>query len=190
MGSNPATNPDYTSYSAGDDYPVYYVSWNDCQAFIEQLNGLNLGTFRLPTEAEWECACRASTDTRFSFGDALECSDSLSYCDTMDEFVWWSGNRTYGGEQAGPKEVGRKIPNLWGLYDLHGNLNEWCGDWFGSYTSAPKTDPRGPSTGSNRVFRGGGWGSYGLGCRSAYRGDYSLDGRAADIGLRLLRSSP
>ena len=188
MGSNPAGS---SSYGHGDDYPVHYVSWNDCQSFIEPLNGLGLGTFRLPTEAEWEYACRAGTDTRFSFGDALECADTGdSYCAVMDEYMWWRGNRTYGGEQSGSKEVGRKLPNPWGLYDMHGNLWEWCSDWYGSYPSGPQVDPQGLTSGSYRVLRGGYWYNYAQYCRSARRNNYSPGARAIGIGLRLLRSYP
>ena len=188
MGSNPAGS---SSYGVGDDYPVHYVSWNDCQAFIDQLNTLGQGTFRLPTEAEWEYACRAGTDTRFSFGDALECSDSTSYCDLMDEYMWWGGNRTYGGEQDGSKEVGRKLPNPWGLHDMHGNLYEWCSDrWQSPSARGPQVDPQGPTSGSPRVLRGGSWNSYARHCRSALRSSSSPGNRSTDIGLRLLRSYP
>ena len=186
MGSNPAS-----SYGVGNDYPAHTVSWNDCQTFIENLNGMGLGTFRLPTEAEWEYACRAGTDTRFSFGDALECADTGdSYCSIMDEYMWWRGNRTYGGEQDGSKEVGRKLPNPWGLYDMHGNLWEWCSDWYGSYPSGSQVDPEGPTSGSYRVLRGGYWYGYAQYCRSAFRYFYSPGYRYGSIGVRLLRSYP
>ena len=191
MGSNPAGS---SSYGVGDDYPVHYVSWNDCQSFIETLNGMGLGTFRLPTEAEWEYACRAETDTRFSFGDALECADEGdSYCAIMDEYMWWRGNRTYGGEQDGSKEVGRKLPNPWGLYDMHGNLWEWCSDWWeGPSARGAQVDPQGPSTGSYRVLRGGGWGYGAQYCRSASRSGTSPGYRRYNyvLGVRVLRSYP
>ena len=191
MGSDPS-HSSFGQYGRGDDYPVYYVSWNDCQAFIEQLNGMGLGTFRLPTEAEWEYACRAETDTRFSFGDALECADEGdSYCAIMDEYMWWRGNRTYGGEQDGSKEVGRKLPNPWGLHDMHGNLWEWCSDWWQDPSvRGPQVDPQGPSSGSSRVVRGGGWYYYARNCRSAYRNNSSPADRSYSIGVRLLRSYP
>ncbi len=186
MGSNP-------SRSGGKpNHPVEQVSWDDCQAFIEKLNGMGLGTFRLPTEAEWEYACRAGTDTRFSFGDALECSDSNSYCALMDEYVWWGGNRTYGEEQDGSKEVGRKLPNPWGLYDMHGNVFEWCSDRYGSYRSDPQVDPQGSASSmpGPRVVRGGYWGGYALYCRSALRIIDSPDYRFYHLGLRLVREYP
>ncbi len=188
MGSNPASG---SSYGVGDDYPVHTVSWDDCQTFIEQLNGLGLGTFRLPTEAEWEYACRAGTDTRFSFGDALECSDSNSYCDLMDEYMWWGGNRTYGGEQDGSKEVGRKLPNPWGLHDMHGNLFEWCSDrWQNPSARGPQIDPQGPSASSPRALRSSGWSINARYCRSAIRVSHSPGYRKDNLGLRLVRESP
>ncbi|HQH73014.1 MAG TPA: formylglycine-generating enzyme family protein, partial [bacterium] len=117
MGSNP-------SHFQGDNLPVEMVSWNDCQTFIQQLNQLGQGTFRLPTEAEWECACRAGTTWRFSHGNVLECGDECESCTAHDLFMWWcgnSGNHTH--------EVGSKLPNPWGLYDMHGNVWELCNDW-------------------------------------------------------------
>ena len=166
----------------GDDYPVYYVGWNDCQIFIERLNGMEQQTFRLPTETEWEYACRAGTTTRFSFGDAPECHDNCGYCEVYDQNMWWCGNRSlFASEQ-----VGSKLPNPWGLYDMHGNVVEWCSDWYGSYPAGPQTDPQGPTLGSYRVFRGGGWDSGPQNCRSADRG-YDPGGRYGDLGLRLLR---
>ena len=192
MGSNPASG----NYGVGDDYPVYSMSWNDCQVFVENLNGMGLGTFRLPTEAEWEYACRAGTDTRFSFGDALECADTGDiYCAIMDEYVWWEGNRTYGGEQDGSKEVGRKLPNPWGLHDMHGNLYEWCSDlWRDPYDRGSQVDPEGPTSGtvgvnSRCVARGGYWGRDAQYCRSANRSPNPANSpNYGVIGLRLLRS--
>ena len=190
MGSYPSDNR-FGQYERGDDYPVYFVSWNDCQTFIERLNVLGLGTFRLPTEAEWEYSCRAGTDTRFSFGDALECSDSISYCAIMDEYMWWGGNSTYKGEQRGSKEVGRKLPNPWGLHDMHGNIWEWCSDWYGAYSSRSQVDPPGPTAGSTRVMRGNGNSSDAFHARSANRNiHHSPSSSFSDVGLRLAREYP
>jgi formylglycine-generating enzyme required for sulfatase activity len=125
--------------------PVEDVSWNDCQEFLEKLNGLGKGPgqFRLPTEAEWEWACRAGTRTRFHFGNDE---------DSIDDYGWYAGNSD--GETH---VVGQKKPNAWGLHDMHGNVWEWCGTWSEAYRNnlMPKTDPTGPMTGDFRVFRGG-----------------------------------
>ena len=183
MGSNPAH-----SYGVGDDYPVYDVSWDDCQTFASRLNETGQGPFRLPTEAEWEYACRAGTTTRFSFGDALECDDNDGYCEIQDQHMWWWGNDTYGGEASGSKEVGTKLPNPWGLYDAHGNLLEWCSDWYQSPSDrGPQTDPQGPTSGSYRVPRGGYWLGSAAYCRSAVRNSLSPGFRGHAIGFRLLR---
>ena len=187
MGSNPATDLGRPSYGTGNDYPVYYVSWDDSQTFIEQLNSMGLGTFRLPTEAEWEYACRAGTDTRFSFGDALECSDE-DHCAIMDDFMWWSGNSRDGSEEDGTRKVGRKLPNPFGLHDMHGNVDEWCSDWWEEpSTRDSQVDPQGPTSGSNRVFHGGDWFSGSPWARSAFRYRRLPDHRTYVIGLRLVR---
>ena len=187
MRSNPSS-----SYGVGNDYPAHTVSWNDCQTFVENLNGMGLGTFRLPTEAEWEYACRAGTTTRYSFGDALECSaDHREYCEILDEFMWWTGNNTYNGNANGAKAVGQKLPNPWGLYDIHGNVLEWCSDWWeDSSAGNPQVDPQGPTSGSKRVIRGGFWGYGPSHCRSAIRMGGSPDRGDGAYGLRLVREYP
>ena len=186
MGSDPS-HEDFGNWGSGDDYPVYFVSWNDCQSFISRLNETERGTFRLPTEAEWEYACRAGTTTRFSFGDALECDDGTGYCEIQDQYMWWWGNRTYGGEADGSKEVGRKLPNPWGLYNMHGNLGEFCSDRYWAYSAGPQTDPQGPTSDTARVSRGGNWIHDARHCRSATRGASSQDMGHFTDGLRLLR---
>ena len=185
MGSNP-------SYFGGrPNKPVEGVSWDNCQTYAERLNRMGQGTFRLPTEAEWEYACRAGTTTRFSFGDALECGDETRfYCELPDQYMWWLGNNEYGGEAFGSKEVGRKLPNPWGLYGMHGNTREWCQDWLGAYSAEPQTDPQGPAAASYlvfRVLRGGRWYEYLRDCRSAYRNHHLPDEPGFPVGLRLLR---
>ena len=128
---------------------------------------------RLPTEAEWEYACRAGTTGAYGGSGNL------------DEMGWYDGN---SGDKTHP--VGQKKPNAWGLCDMHGNVWEWCSDWFGDYPSGSVTDPTGPSSGSYRVLRGGSWRSVAWGCRSAYRCyGYDPDGRFNSIGLRLLCSA-
>ncbi len=198
MGNNPSADSaeakaqDEKTYGVGDDYPAYYVSWDDCQAFIKRLNTMGLGTFRLPTEAEREYACRAGTTTRFSFGDALECVDEGDeFSKLADQYMWWRGNNTHRGNAEGSKQVGLKSANPWDLYDMHGNVCEWCLDWW-EFPSArgPQVDPQGPATGSYRVSRGGFWSNDAQFCRSVSRFYRSPDYRNNYIGLRLLRSYP
>jgi formylglycine-generating enzyme required for sulfatase activity len=167
MGTSP-------SYFTGDDLPVERVSWDDVQQFIQKLNEKE-GTrkYRLPSEAEWEYAARAGTTTRYSFGD----DESV-----LGDYAWYnanSGSKTH--------EVGQRKPNLYGLYDMHGNVWEWVQDnWHADYNGAP-TDGSSWESGSNRVFRGGSWYNYAGGCRSAFRYDGDPGGRSGDLGFRLLR---
>ena len=180
MGTNPS------HHRGNANHPVEQVSWDDCQAFVQKMNLLGVGEFRLPTESEWEYVCRAGTTERFSYGDALECSDTTGYCESMDRYMWWGGNNT----PYGTKDVGLKLPNPWGLYDLHGNVYEWCEDWYGVYSDDPVTDPQGPSEGTHRVGRGGSWSLGALYCRSAARNYYVQTASYYFNGLRLVRSYP
>ena len=175
MGTNPAKN-----YGVGDNYPVYYVSWYDAVKFCNKLSdaaGLercyNESTwacdfgksgFRLPTEAEWEYACRAGTETNFYTGNAIS-SDGYTSTD-LDRAGWYYGN---SGSKTHP--AGEKEKNAFGLFDMHGNVWEWCNDWYGEsyYTSSTSADPVGPTSGSRRVLRGGSWYNNARYCRSAYR---------------------
>jgi formylglycine-generating enzyme required for sulfatase activity len=169
MGNNPST-------FKGADLPVEQVSWNDCQAFLEKVNGRLQGGLRarLPTEAEWEYACRAGTRTRFSAGD----EDSV-----LGAVGWYGGN---SGNQTHP--VGQKRANAWGLHDMHANVWEWCQDWFGNYGSGAATDPTGVSSGSARVLRGGSWSSVARYCRSAFRSRYDPSNTGSGIGFRVVVS--
>ena len=170
MGSNPSGFK-----NCGDDCPVEKVSWKDVQAFIEKLNQREGGNkYRLPTEAEWEYAARAGSTTRFSFGDNEG---------RLGEYAWYnsnSGSKTHS--------VGQKRPNAWGLYDMHGNVREWCQDWYDDYPSGSVTDPTGPHSGSRRVLRGGSWNYVPRGVRGAYRNFFSPGNRLSDMGFRLLRT--
>ena len=170
MGGNP-------SNWKGDNQPVEQVSWNNCQKFIKKLNQRDPGkNYRLPTEAEWEYACRSGTTTRFYGGDR----DS-----DLDRVGWYDGN-----SDDKPHPVGQKQANSWGLYDMHGNVCEWCQDWYGDYSSGSVTDPRGPSSGSfgsYRVIRGGGWYSSAGLCRSAIRVINDPSTRDYGLGFRLAR---
>jgi len=176
MGNNPSRfSP------KGDDHPVESVSWYDCQKFLERLNSSGEYTYRLPTEAEWEYACRAGKFFSCSEGEILEL-----FCDhdpNLDAVGWYCGNSDRATHPAAQKK-----PNLWGLYDLHGNVLEWCQDWYGgTYPETPQTDPTGPITGPGRVIRGGSWFSNAKSCRSAARFFWSPNAKSDFIGFRLVR---
>ena len=175
MGSNP-------SYSGCPTCPVEYVSWNDVQSYITQMNTRGEGTYSLPTEAQWEYSARAGSTTAFYNGGIT--MTGCEYDPNLNAIGWYCYN-----SDSETHPVAQKTPNAWGLYDMSGNVYEWCQDWYGSYGSAAVTDPTGPSSGSFRVLRGGSWGSLARSCRSASRGDdFSFLGtRLHYIGFRLLR---
>jgi len=164
MGENPS------SINKGANLPLTDVSWEDCQEFIKKLNAKTNGGYRLPTEAEWEYACRAGTRTAYSFGESLT-----------------RGDANYGSSSA--KAVGSYKPNAFGLYDMHGNVLEWCEDWYGKYPAGAVTNPKGPADGRYRVVRGGS--SYDLAyrARSSDRLGSLEPTRVADtVGFRLART--
>jgi len=176
MGSTPSN----TNYGIGDNYPVNNVSWDDIQTFIQKLNAQTGQTYRLPTEAEWEYACRAGTTTPFNTGNNLTTSQA-----NYDGDYPYNGNPK--GEYRGKSTpVGSFAPNAWGLYDMHGNVWEWCSDWYGTYPSGSQTNPTGAATGSLRVNRGGSWYIYAQSCRSAYRYNNTPDYRYISLGFRLV----
>ena len=166
MGNNP-------SNFRGPTNPVEQVSWKDCQEFVEKLNAkVGGGRFSLPTEAQWEYACRAGNTTRYCYGDDES---------RLGEYAWYDGN---SGRKTHP--VGEKKPNAWGLYDMHGNVFEWCMDWYGGYAKSPADDPAVSSGDMGRVNRGGGWSSYAAHCRSGFRtNDAGL--RSSLVGFRVAR---
>jgi formylglycine-generating enzyme required for sulfatase activity len=173
MGSKP-------SKFKGPRNPVEQVDWNDAVAFCRKLSELPSGksggyVYRLPTEAEWEYACRAGTTTTYSFGD----SES-----ELGAYAWYKDN---SGRTTHP--VGGKKPNGWGLYDMHGNVFEWCRDWHGGYPSGSVTDPTGATSSSRRVSRGGSWYDGARHCRSATRNGGAPGYRLSNHGFRVLRSS-
>ena len=190
MGSNPSwfcsTGGGSSKVSGVDtsNFPVDRVSWNDCQEFIAKLNALGVAPdglqFRLPTEAEWEYACRAGTSTAYFWGDSLN-GDNAN-CDGN----YPCGTSTKGQYLERTTQVGSYAPNAWGLYDMHGNVYEWCADGLVAYGTASQTDPTGPSSGSNRVLRGGGWYSSAKHCRSANRRNNVPTSRVFDYGFRLV----
>jgi formylglycine-generating enzyme required for sulfatase activity/serine/threonine protein kinase len=162
-----------------DERPVETVSWNDAVEFCRKLSELHeeqsaRRSYRLPTESEWEYACRAETKTLYSCGD-----DAAS----LGDFAWFKSN---SGDQTHP--VGQKKPNQWGLHDMHGNVWEWCSDWYGPYAAGVATNPTGPDQGSHRVNRGGSWGNTAGGCRSAPRDWHVPSIRIVYLGFRLALS--
>lgn len=178
---------DCGSVAVGDELPVYCVTWNRIAGpggFLEKLNE-HLGTevFRLPTEAEWERAARADTATRYSHGDALECSDECGPCAAHDDYMWWCGNAS----PREPKPVGQKLANPFGLHDMHGNLWEIVYDRYGEFSGAPLTDPMGPGGSGDIVLRGGGAEYEAYFSRSAARLGGSPDDRAQndEVGFRI-----
>jgi formylglycine-generating enzyme required for sulfatase activity len=171
MGNNP-------SHFKGNNLPVEQVSWFDVQHFIAQLNHKTGQQYRLPTEAEWEYACRAGTTTPFFFGDTI-----------TPEQVNYDGNYPYGNAKKGlyrEKTVAVKSlpPNAWGLYEMHGNVWEWCNDWYGDYPNEPVTNPTGANKGSFRVLRGGSWHGFARYTRSAFRNGRTPDDRDFHFGFR------
>ena len=167
MGSNP-------SNFKGDNLPVENVNWNDCQEFISKLNSLTGRKFRLPTEAEWEYAARGGKKSRgYQYSGSRKISD----------VAWYEGN-----SRSKTHPVGRKQANELGIYDMSGNVWEWCSDWYGSYSSSSQTNPMGSDSGAKRVRRGGSWCYIARICRSSYRYGDAPDCRGLYLGLRLALS--
>ena len=177
MGNNPSYFPGCPTC------PVEMVSWDDVQTYISYMNARGEGTYSLPTEAQWEYAARAGSTTAFYNGGITETGEG--YDPNLDAIGWYTYN---SGSKTHP--VAQKTPNAWGLYDMSGNVDEFCSDWFGNYSSKPMIDPTGPSSGTYRVFRGGNWDWDAQYCRSAHRnGTKGLDDRYNDVGFRLVLSS-
>lgn len=159
----------------GDNYPVVHVNWYEAVEFCRRLSNHERKKYRLPTEAEWEYACRAGSQTMYSFGDSE---------DELSQYGWHDGNAWDACEKYAHR-IRQKAPNGWGLYDMHGNVWEWCSDWYGAYPSARVSDPQGPRIGSYRVGRGGGWGNRLANVRSAYRGRSLPTSRDDSLGFRV-----
>jgi formylglycine-generating enzyme required for sulfatase activity len=158
----------------GEKRPVEEVTWHDCQRFVNklcELEGVPLNTYCLPTEAEWEYACRGGTDTAFCFGNKVE---------QLAQWADYAGNNS-----RQTVDVGKRRPNSLGLYDMHGNVWEWCNDWYGDYSQDTVSDPTGPTNASHRVLRGGSWLSFARSCRSANRGSHDPSIRYSDYGFRV-----
>lgn len=168
MGNNP-------SHFKGADRPVEQVSWDDCQIFIQKLNSMaGKNIYRLPTEAEWEYSRRAGSTSAYCFGDDEG---------RLGKYAWYANN---SGQETHP--AGQKKPNSLGLYDMHGNVWKWCQDWYGNYPSGPVMDPKGPSSGSNCVLRGGSWFKVAAYARAAYRYRGNPGLRYNYLGFRLVRT--
>ena len=165
----------------GDDYPATHVSWEDAIKFCKKLSDRDGVDYRLPTEAEWEYACRAGTSTKYSFGDSEA---------ELSKYAWY-GENAYKIDEKYPHRVGQKRSNPFGLHDIHGNVSEWCSDWYGKdyYSNSPLTDPPGPKTGTILVSRGGSWQGSAGGCLSVTRVKRNPHSRLKDLGFRVLRSS-
>ena len=176
MGTNPSN-----FVKEGLDCPVEGVSWNDCQEFIRKLNQKGEYGYRLPTEAEWEYACRARTNTAFYDGEIIK--KRFGRKDTCLEAIGWYTANSDGKTHP----VADKKPNAWGLFDMHGNVCEWCQDWYGMYPLMPQRDPRGVMIGPGCLVRGGSWTSTSQDCRSARRLYHSPNSRSKFVGLRLVR---
>ena len=166
MGTNP-------SGFKGANLPVESVPWDDAQAFCRKVSEKTGQTVRLPTEAEWEFACRAGTTTAY-------------YTEADVGQAAWNEENSNGTTHP----VGQKEPNAWGLYDMHGNVWEWCQDWYGGYEAGTATDPQGPGTGTYRVLRGGSWADCPWGCGSAIRNRSSLGSRDYISGFRVVLAGP
>ncbi len=188
------TNEKYSWRNAGfdqsDEHPVVNVSWNDAVAFCQWLSKKEGKTYRLPTEADWEYACRAGTKTRYYNGDdpeALAKIGNVADAAYKANFPFFNGAIKAKDGYVFTAPVGKFKPNAFGLYDMHGNAWHWCADWHGEdyYGKSPVDDPAGPDTGAARVTRGGSWNSWPHECGSAARDDFSQDSESCDIGFRV-----
>ena len=181
MGSNPSYFQKRVIHKGDSSmYPVEYVSWEHAVEFCKKLSDLpeekKAGrVYRLPTDAEWEYACRAGSKSAYSFGESSK---------SLGDYAWFDGN---SNNQTHP--VGEKKANAWGLYDMHGNVWEWCSDWYGDYPKGAVSDSTGPKEGSYRVYRGGSWRNDAANCQSAYRISSAPTFRHRSVGFRLALSS-
>jgi len=181
MGSNPSYftgSPGILGFfgkGGGPRHPVEQASWKDAVEFCRKLSAREGRRYRLPTEAEWEYACRAGSTTSWCFGNDKS---------ALRDYAWYRAN-----SEGKTHPVAEKKPNAWGLYDMHGNVWEWCSDWFGEYTSTAADDPTGATAGSLRVDRGGSWYGFPRNCRSAFRYGDTPGHRSSYLGFRVASSS-
>jgi sulfatase modifying factor 1 len=172
-------NPSRLQQKGIKNLPVEAVSYEGCLEFIETLRKKEQKSYRLPTEAEWEFSCRAGTTTPFHFGESIG-TDQANFDGTLG-----IATRKAGIYRKKTTPVGSFPANAWGLHDMHGNVWQWCHDWYGDYQQGDQVDPQGPKSGKTRVLRGGSWHSIASNCRSASRGGCAADFRNAHIGFRL-----
>jgi formylglycine-generating enzyme required for sulfatase activity len=187
MNTEPWQGKDFVQI--GDDLPASYISWHDAIAFCRKLTALEQqagalnanAAYRLPTEAEWEYACRAGTTTRFSFDDSTT---------LLTDYGWYGGMQSEGNtkQEQHPHRVGQKLGNPWGLFDMHGNVREWCEDMYQNKFSA-KRDPALTKEDALRVLRGGAWSDTALQCRAASRDWSSPASAARTFGFRIVREA-
>ena len=193
--------PDKIMANEGDSLPMYFVSWNDAIDFCKKLTAQEHAAgrlpegyeYNLPTEAQWEFACRAGT-TNATFNGAMTIEGRNAQ--VLETISWYGGNsakgydgKKLGNSGAGPRNAGEKTANAWGLQDMYGNLWEWCRDWYGPYPGGKVTDPTGPLTGTGRVNRGGSWGSGPADERSANRAKNPQPEKSAYRGFRIALSA-
>ena len=179
MGTTPWQGK--ANVKTGGTVAATYISWEESVQFCQRLSARDGRRYRLPTEAEWEWSCRAGTTTKYSFGDDEK---------QLGQYAWYGGIVGKGNcrDEKYAHAVGQKLANPFGLYDMHGNVWEWCSDWYdsGYYGKSPEQDPTGPTSGSSRVLRGGGWDDGPLRLRSCARNYVAPGGRCNDVGLRVL----
>ena len=181
IGNNPSCFQSELIEGDSSNHPVECVTWHDVMEFCKRLSKRHEEEkagfhYRLPTEAEWEYACRAGSESSFSFGERTK---------LLGEYAWFWDNCD---NSYGTHPVGMKKPNTWGLYDMHGNVFEWCADWASDYPTGSVVDPMGPAEGWTRVNRGGSFGDHAADCRSAYRNWTELSDSCYDLGFRLALS--
>jgi len=174
MGTSPWKGKSYVK--EGPNFPATYITYKDAVAFCKKLSSREGRPYRLPTEAEWELACRTGLATAFSFGNNPA---------ALSAFAWFSENTSDADEEYA-HSVGLKEPNRFGLYDMHGNVSEWCSDRYASYPEGDITDPEGAAGGENRIVRGGSWSNTPSQCRSAIRKSLTRDDRSSRVGLRVV----
>lgn len=165
----------------GINYPAVNISWYEAKEFLSKLSELSNREFRLPTEAEWEYACRAGTHTKFAHGNLKL---------NLAHYAWYYEN-AFKKEEMYPHEVGTRKPNKWGIHDMMGNIYEWCGDWYSKhyYAKSPVLNPPGPMYGTNRIVRGGDWAHTDYFLRASSRNDYSPHHKDNNLGFRIIMAA-